>query len=63
MKKQDAFVHAEGVTYQSQAFHGGENAAKKGKKGRKPSNKPKARKPPSKTKGKGKQKRKPRSKK
>lgn len=55
MKKQDAFIHEEGITYQSQAFHGGEeNAGKKGKKRRKPSKKPKE---------KGKQKRRSRTKK
>lgn len=32
MKKQGAFIHEEGITYQSQAFYGGEeNAGEKGK--------------------------------
>lgn len=41
MKKQEAFIHEEGITYQSQAFRGEENAGKKGKNGRKPPRKPK----------------------
>ena len=36
LKKQDAFVHQEGVTYKSQAFHGGLKAKGKGAKKRKP---------------------------
>ena len=37
LKKQDAFIHQEGVMYKSQAFHGGKKTknAKKGSKGKK----------------------------
>ena len=32
LKKQDAFIHEEGIMYQSQAFHGGKNGNKTKKK-------------------------------
>lgn len=51
LKKQDAFIHEEGIMYQSQAFHGGTNGSKTNKKASKTNKKASKTKNASKTSG------------